>query len=69
MGSSDYSSVGSLSPMRLNNCSENSSPVIRKPAFKINPLCGFDEDSVIVPKKKQRKIAKIPYKVLDAPAL
>jgi cell division cycle 20-like protein 1 (cofactor of APC complex) len=24
---------------------------------------------VIVPKKKQRKIAKIPFKVLDAPAL
>jgi cell division cycle 20-like protein 1 (cofactor of APC complex) len=55
--------------MRLNNCSENSSPIVRKPAFKINPVCGFDEDTVIVPKQKQRKIAKIPYKVLDAPAL
>lgn len=38
-------------------------------AFKNNPICGFDEDQVIVPKKRQRKIAKIPYKVLDAPAL
>lgn len=38
-------------------------------AFKVNPLCGFDEDSVIIPKKKSRKISKIPYKVLDAPSL
>jgi hypothetical protein len=36
-------------------------------AFRNNPLCGFDEEQVIVPKKKSRKIAKIPYKVLDAP--
>lgn len=30
---------------------------------------GFDEDQVIVPAKKQRKIPKLPYKVLDAPSL
>ena len=33
------------------------------------PFCGFDQDNVIVPKTKQRKIPKIPFKVLDAPAL
>jgi len=49
--------------------SENTSPVLSQHAFKHNPLNGFDEDSLIVPKKKQRKIQKIPYKVLDAPAL
>jgi cell division cycle 20-like protein 1 (cofactor of APC complex) len=38
-------------------------------AFKNNPICGFDEESVIVPKQKSRKIPKIPYKVLDAPSL
>jgi cell division cycle 20-like protein 1 (cofactor of APC complex) len=38
-------------------------------AFRHNPLLGFDEEQVIVPKKKQRKIPKIPFKVLDAPAL
>ena len=38
-------------------------------AFRHNPLCGFDEESVIVPQKRTRKIPKIPFKVLDAPAL
>lgn len=38
-------------------------------AFKTNPISGFDEDQMIVPKKRSRKIPKIPYKVLDAPAL
>ena len=33
------------------------------------PFGGFDQDSVIVPKTKRRSIPKIPYKVLDAPAL
>lgn len=33
------------------------------------PFCGFDSDNVIVPKTKQRQIPKIPFKVLDAPAL
>mmetsp|Transcript_38623 Transcript_38623/g.36980 ORF Transcript_38623/g.36980 Transcript_38623/m.36980 type:complete len:90 (+) Transcript_38623:677-946(+) len=43
--------------------------MIKHDAFKNNPLSGFDEESVIVPKKKSRKISKIPYKVLDAPSL
>jgi cell division cycle 20-like protein 1 (cofactor of APC complex) len=34
-----------------------------------NPLTGLNEDQVIVPSKRSRKISKIPYKVLDAPAL
>lgn len=38
-------------------------------SFQLSPLQGFDEEEVIVPKRKQRNIAKIPYKVLDAPAL
>lgn len=33
------------------------------------PFSGFDQDNVIVPKTKQRQIPKIPFKVLDAPAL
>jgi cell division cycle 20-like protein 1, cofactor of APC complex len=32
-------------------------------------LTGLDEEHVIVPSKRLRKISKIPYKVLDAPAL
>ena len=34
-----------------------------------NPLTGLNEDQVIVPSKRSRKISKIPYKVLDAPQL
>lgn len=49
--------------------SENMSPPTHQPTFRHNPLSGFDEESVIVPKKKQRKISKIPFKVLDAPSL
>ena len=37
--------------------------------FARKPICGFDEEKVIVPKTQQRQIPKIPYKVLDAPAL
>ena len=37
--------------------------------FTRKPFCGFDHEQVIVPKTKQRQIPKIPYKVLDAPAL
>lgn len=48
---------------------ENRAPFSTPGAFKSNPLCGFDEDSVFIPKKQQRKISKIPFKVLDAPAL
>lgn len=49
--------------------SENQNPFLNSNAFRSNPLCGFDEEQVIVPKKKHRKISKIPYKVLDAPQL
>jgi len=38
-------------------------------SFQQSPLQGYDEEEVIVPKRKQRSIAKIPFKVLDAPAL
>jgi len=49
---------------------ENMNPLIPNGnAFKHNPICGFDEEQVIVPKKRHRKIPKIPFKVLDAPAL
>jgi len=37
--------------------------------FSSHPLTGLDEERVIVPNKRSRKISKIPYKVLDAPAL
>lgn len=39
-------------------------------AFNMGPLAGFDEEQLLTaPYKQQRKIAKVPYKVLDAPAL
>jgi WD40 repeat protein len=34
-----------------------------------HPLTGLNDEQVIVPSKRSRKISKIPYKVLDAPAL
>lgn len=34
------------------------------------PFAGFEEDSLLTaPYKQQRKIPKVPFKVLDAPAL
>lgn len=40
------------------------------PSFRNNPFQGIaDEENTILPQKKTRKIAKIPYKVLDAPQL
>ena len=35
----------------------------------LSPLCGFDPDELLLPFKSERKIAKVPFKVLDAPAL
>lgn len=37
--------------------------------YSLGPVCGFDEDDILVPKKRTRKIPKTPFKVLDAPAL
>lgn len=37
--------------------------------FNASPFLGLDEENNILPQKKTRKIAKIPYKVLDAPQL
>ena len=39
-------------------------------AFNAAPFAGFDEDQLLTaPYKQQRKIPKVPFKVLDAPAL
>ena len=39
-------------------------------AFNIAPFAGFEEEQLLTaPYKQQRKIAKVPFKVLDAPAL
>lgn len=43
--------------------------MLTEKAFSLNPLSGFDEEQFIIPKKKHRKISKIPFKVLDAPQL
>lgn len=40
-----------------------------KESFARRPMAGFDEEDMILPKNKQRNIPKMPYKVLDAPAL
>ena len=47
-------------------------PSAPKPARKgvsLSPLCGFDPDELNLPFKSERKISKVPFKVLDAPAL
>lgn len=69
------SSLRSIKPL-----SENLNPIAEECGFGLDddgdffrrskpPFCGFDSDNVIVPKTKQRQIPKIPFKVLDAPAL
>lgn len=37
--------------------------------FSLSPFGGFDEDELMLSCKSQRKISKVPFKVLDAPAL
>lgn len=46
-------------------------PHVPQPTFKQNPFTQgiADDQNTILPQKKTRKIAKIPYKVLDAPQL
>jgi cell division cycle 20-like protein 1 (cofactor of APC complex) len=46
------------------------SSVKNSTAFSIAPFAGFEEEQLLTaPYKQQRKIAKVPFKVLDAPAL
>jgi len=48
-----------MSPMRA-----------RDEAYDLPAFAGFDEERLLsAPYTKQRRIAKTPYKVLDAPAL
>jgi hypothetical protein len=48
-----------MSPMR-----------VRDEAYDLPAFAGFDEERLLsAPYTKQRRIAKTPYKVLDAPAL
>ena len=38
--------------------------------YNVAPFAGFEEDNLLTaPYKQQRKIPKVPFKVLDAPAL
>jgi len=38
--------------------------------YSLSPFAGFEEDQLLTaPYKQQRKIPKVPFKVLDAPAL
>jgi hypothetical protein len=53
----------------LNPIEEEESHTLRQDIFSRKPISGFDEEKVIVPKTQYRQIPKIPYKVLDAPAL
>ena len=53
----------------LNPIDEEEDSWFMEDMFARKPICGFDEEKVIVPKTQQRQIPKIPYKVLDAPAL
>ena len=39
-------------------------------AFNVLPFAGFEEEQLLsAPYKQQRKISRVPFKVLDAPAL
>ena len=60
--------VGGLSSL-IGGVSIGNSLLNERSAFQSHPLTGLDEEHVIVPSKKSRKISKMPYKVLDAPAL
>ena len=54
------------------NLLRNNSKIIDDKENMINEtpfICGFSESSIIAPLKVDRALPKIPYKVLDAPAL
>lgn len=54
----------SYNVLKFNNTMANRSP------FSLAPLAGFQEEDLLsAPYKQQRKIPKVPFKVLDAPAL
>ena len=58
-----YSAAGILCESRIPNLAGSG-------AFNLAPFAGFEEDSLLTaPYKQQRKIPKVPFKVLDAPAL
>ena len=61
-------STGSKNLKRFNTDILYSQPINTQ--FNQNPFQGIiDQDNSILPQKKTRKIAKIPFKVLDAPSL
>jgi cell division cycle 20-like protein 1 (cofactor of APC complex) len=46
------------------------SPLSQNFSYELPAFAGFEEDQLLsAPYTKQRKIAKTPFKVLDAPAL
>ena len=64
--SSNSQALNSSSPL---TALTNERLLCNKTPFLLSPVVGFDEDRVIVPKQNKRVIQKIPFKVLDAPAL
>ena len=53
-----------------NASEQNRCPLGSSQAFNIAPFAGFDDEQLLTaPYKQQRKIPKVPFKVLDAPAL
>ena len=60
----------SYNVLRFTDADQQRNPLGQSPAFNVSPFAGFDEEQLLTaPYKQQRKIPKVPFKVLDAPAL
>lgn len=73
LGSMEKSIPLSLAPPSSYNVlklsQQERSPLKTSP-FSSSPFGGFEEEQLLTaPYKQQRKISKVPFKVLDAPAL
>jgi len=69
-GSIEKSIPLSLAPPSSYNVLKFHNRLPTRSPFSLAPLAGFQEEDLLsAPYKQQRKIAKVPFKVLDAPAL
>jgi cell division cycle 20-like protein 1 (cofactor of APC complex) len=60
----------SLAPPSSYNVLKFNQHLSRPSAYSLSPFAGFEEEDLLsAPYKQQRKIPKVPFKVLDAPAL
>ena len=60
----------SLAPPSSYNVLKFNHRLSRPSPYSLSPFAGFEEEDLLsAPYKQQRKIPKVPFKVLDAPAL